>query len=65
MTVSLNPDHSYRIEYSLDARIALVSSTMSRPSGGAITNIEYQTIALNSTAKLTDGKPLVISKLNG
>ncbi len=64
--VSLNPDKGYQVSYDLGARIAVTTSTFaSRPGTPVSTNVEYRDLLLSGNAKLTEGQPLVISKLNG
>lgn len=68
-TVTLNPDNSYQVQFNLGARIAFVSNQSTSFTGNVATNVatnvEYRDIELNGSAKLTQGKPLTISKLNG
>lgn len=64
-TIALNPDGSYSAAYHLGARVALVTGTAARPDAPFSRNVEYRDLSLKGTAKITEGKPLTISKLNG
>jgi hypothetical protein len=54
----------YRVTYSVGARIAIPTSTFSRPGGGTSTNIEFRDLVISGTAIVKPGKSLVLSKLN-
>jgi hypothetical protein len=54
----------YRVAYSVGARIAIPTSTFSRPGGGTSTNIEFRDLVISGTAIVKPGKSLVLSKLN-
>lgn len=54
----------YRVDYRIGARIAVPTSTFSRPGGGTSTNIEYRDLMISGTAIVEPGKPLALSKLN-
>jgi len=63
--VVLTAPDKYQVDYNIGARIPIVSNTMTRPDGSTSRNIEYRDISLSGSAKLTQGKAVTLSKLNG
>jgi hypothetical protein len=62
---SLAPD-GYKVDYSIGARIPMITSRFSsQPGGPTSVNIEYRDVLLRGVVKVKEGKALTISKING
>lgn len=53
---------SYRIDYSVGARVPQVTAVV---NNGKARNIEFRNVTLNGAVRLGDGESVVLSKVNG